>query len=220
MKAAGISQARLLVSSGLVIVCGVVRADAIPPPFSIPEAAPDPAVAGPPVTGVHLGKLTLPFEQVPLSKVRAIAGVGEIAKRGDAAETTYWLCYTIEGPTAQRVWLIAGEPDGPDHFVSGIQALALAPGSAGSESCPTLPSRLQPLSLVSGLWLGVPRAALPTALGTPSVSSYHASIYSYITKVPGPYQDGHGEYDRTSLVQLMFQDGKVQGIVASQRTTY
>ncbi|MCW5650243.1 MAG: hypothetical protein KIS62_10890 [Ramlibacter sp.] len=210
----------LLVAAMPLLFAREAIAQPAPPPFDMSGTRPDLSVSVPPISGIRLGQLKVAFEQVPLARLRALAGVGEIAHRGDAGESTYWLCYTVASlPTAQRVWFIAGELDGPDHFMSAIQATTLGNGEMATESCPLLPSRLRPIALSSGLWLGRSATSLRKALGKPSSSTSDALSYSYIGKVPVSYKGKTVLFDRTSFLHLVLRDGQLQGIVASQTTT-
>jgi hypothetical protein len=209
-----------MAASAFVLAQEPARAEPAPPPFNLNDVMPKPMISSPPVTGVRLGRLTITFEKMPLSQLLARAGVGEIAHRGDASESTYWVCYTIPGPSTQRIWLLAGELDGAEHYVSGIQAAILPNGALANESCPSLPIHLRPVSLRPGIWLGSSEASLSKNIGKSSVSERGALTYSYTGKVPGSYEGKKVLFDRTSFLHVTVRDGRVQGIVASQTTTY
>lgn len=209
-----------LAAAAIFLAPRVAVAEPVPPPFHLPDSMPELMVSSPPVTGIRLGRLDIVFEKIPLSQIVANAGVGEITHSGDASESISWVCYTILGSLKQRIWLIAGELDGPNHFISGVQAAVLSAEASAIEGCPSLPAHLLPVSLRSGIWLGSSAISLSTINKKSSVSERSGQTYSYTGKISGSDGGQKVLFDRASFLHLTMSGGRVQGIVASQSTTY
>lgn len=171
-----------------------------------------------PATGLNMGMFRVRFERTTLEDVRRAASIGEIAHRGDAGESTYWLCYTSAGKAqAERVWIVAhGEMGARAHHITNISAEVIPNGIATAD-CPALPNRLQPLSLDNRLWLGAPEGAALAKLGTPSYKKDAWQSYDFQGKVPGKC-DGGG-FDLSAWLLLHFQNGRVNSLEAGQVTS-
>lgn len=171
-----------------------------------------------PSTGLRMGAFRVRFERTTLDDVRRAASVGEIAHRGDAGESAYWLCYTNLAPTqAERVWIVAhGEMGGPEHYVTNISAELLPNGNATAD-CPALPNNLKPLSLDNHLWLGASEGAAPAKLGAPSYQKGAWRSYDFQGKVPGNCEGGG--FDLLAWLLLHFQNGRVNSLQVGQVTS-
>src|SRR6266851_5958284 len=150
-----------------------------PPPLPFEDLDWSARVHREPAAGLTMGRLQVIFEKTPLRKVLQEAG-GVIAEEGDAAEHTFWLCYTIvDTKHSERIWLTSnGEMDGPAHEISGVIAQTVADGPAAD--CPALPATLRPVSLSNGVWLGTAESRLIGSFGVkPGIKGrWHGYLYS------------------------------------------
>jgi hypothetical protein len=171
-----------------------------------------------PSAGVRMGTLFVRFEKTTLEDVRRAASVGDIAHRGDAGESTYWLCYTSPGKTEiERIWVVShGEMGGPEHYVTGVSAEVLTNGSATAD-CPALPDHLKPLSLDNRLWLGASERAATRKLGASSFRTGAWRSYDFQRKVPGKCEGG--AFDRSASLLLHFQKGRVNSLQVGHVTS-
>lgn len=171
-----------------------------------------------PSTGLQMGVFRVRFERTTLGDVRRAASVGEIAHRGDAAESAYWLCYTNSGATQpERIWIVAnGEMGGSAHHITNVSA-ELVPNGIATADCPELPDKLKPLSLDNRLWLGASEGAALAKLGAPSYKKDAWQSYDFQGKVPGKCE-GEG-FDLTAWLLLHFQSGRVNSLQVGQVTS-
>ena len=211
----------LAVIVSLLLISTPAAAEPMAPPFKSDGSTPARTLRKPPSVNLRLGSLLIQFERTTLHDIQRAVGSGQIAHRGDAGDSTYWLCYEGKANSNPvRLWLIAGEIDGPEHTISVIQLQDALPGSALSADCPLLPPRLQPINLGRAALLGFKSAAAVAKLGEPSSKATEALTYFYLGKVPGTYEGKPAEFDRINFLELRLSAGKVVGIVASQSTTY
>lgn len=164
-----------------------------------------------------MGTFRIKFEKTTLTEVRRAAAVGIIRHRGDAGESINWLCYTNVTPThVERVWIVAGELDGPRHYVSLVSA-EIIPNGAPSADCPALPAKMKPLSLVNGIWLQATYEVAHSKFGAPSYQKGAWQSYNFEGKVPGNCEGGG--FDLLNGLVLRFNAGRVDRLTASQTTT-
>jgi hypothetical protein len=170
-----------------------------------------------PSAALHMGTLRIQLEQTTLDEVRRAASVGNIAHRGDAGDSVYWLCYTRPGPAPrQRIWIMSdGEMGGDRHYVTGISAQAIPDGRATAD-CPALPPHLQPLSLDNHIWLGASEEAASMRIGAPSFRSGPWRSYDFAGKVAGNCPGGS---DLTASLMLRVQHGRVKALSINQTTS-
>jgi hypothetical protein len=171
-----------------------------------------------PSTGLKMGTFRVLFEKTTLDDVRRAASVGEIAQRGDAGESAYWLCYTNAGPKqTERVWIVAhGEMGGTAHHITNISA-ELVPNGIATADCPALPKKLLPLSVDNQLWLSAPEGAALAKLGAPSYKKEAWRSYDFQGKVPGKCKGGG--FDLSAWLLLHLQNGRVNSLQAGQVTS-
>lgn len=171
-----------------------------------------------PSTGFKMGAFPVRFERTTLNDVRRAAPVGEIAHRGDAGESAYWLCYTSARTTqTEIVWIVAhGEMGGSAHHITNISA-ELVPNGIATSDCPALPDRLKPMSLDNQLWLGAPEGAVLAKLGAPSYKKDGWQSFDFQGKVPGKCEGGG--FDRSAWLLLHFQNGRVNSLQVGQVTS-
>lgn len=171
-----------------------------------------------PSTGLKMGTFRVRFERTTLDDLRRAASVGEIAHRGDAGESAYWLCYTNLAPTqTERIWIVAhGEMGGPEHYVTNISA-ELVPNASATAECPALPNKLKPLSLDNRLWLGASEGAASAKLGAPSYQKGAWRSYDFQGKVQGKCEGGG--FDLLAWLLLHFQNGHVNSLQVGQVTS-
>ncbi len=163
-----------------------------------------------------MGSFDVRWEESTLASVLSAAGIGEIQHEGDAGDSVYWLCYTIEGSKAQRIWVMAhGEMGGPEHAITNVTA-ELMKDARGSKDCPALPTKMQPVTLSQGLWLGVTENAALRVLGSPSHSEGPWRSFDHQSKVPGACQGG---LDLSNWMLYKIRSGRVVTIMAGQTTS-
>jgi hypothetical protein len=170
-----------------------------------------------PPTTLQMGTLRIQLEQTTLDEVRRTASVGNIAHRGDAGDSVYWLCYTRSGlDPRQRIWIMShGEMGGDRHYVTGIRAQAI-PGGRATADCPALPTHLQPLSLDNHIWLGASEEEASMRIGAPSFRSGPWWSYDFAGKVAGNCPGGS---DLTASLMLQVQHGHVNSLSINQTTS-
>ena len=171
-----------------------------------------------PSTGLRMGAFRVRFEITTLDDVRRAAAIGEIAHRGDAGESAYWLCYTNPGATqAERIWIVAhGEMGGREHYITNISA-ELVPSGSATTDCPALPNNLKPLSLDNRLWLGASEGIASAKLGVASYQKDAWRSYDFQGKVPGKCEGGG--FDLVAWLLLHFQNGRVNSLQVGQVTS-
>lgn len=168
-----------------------------------------------PVQSIHLGDFVAEFEKTTLGEIRDTLGLGSIQHTGDAAESQYWLCYSLP---SQRVWLIShGEMGGSDHALTQVQSVSTS--SPGNALCPQIPTRFQIISLNFG-WIGTTKEYLLKVLGQPSGIEDNRLIYYYGGKKSGIYQGQSVEWDVIGYVEVVIIDNKVSSLYASHVTSY
>ena len=165
-----------------------------------------------------MGTLYVRFEKTTLDDVRRAAAVGDIAHRGDAGGSAYWLCYTSVGKTeVERIWVVShGEMGGPEHYVTGVRADVSTNGRATAD-CPALPDNLKPLSLDREVWLGLSERTAARRLGASSFRKGAWRSYDFQGKVPGKCEGG--AFDLSVSLLLHFQNGRVNALQAGQATS-
>jgi hypothetical protein len=171
-----------------------------------------------PSTGLRMGAFRVRLERTTLDDVRRAASVGDIAHRGDAGESAYWLCYTnLVSPQTERIWVIShGEMGGPEHYVTNISAELMPSGSATAD-CPSLPNFMQSVSLDNHLWLGASEGAAPAKLGAPSYQKGAWQSYDFQGKVLGNCEVG--SFDLLAWLLLHIQNGRVNSLQVGQVTS-
>jgi hypothetical protein len=170
--------------------------------------------------GVTLGELRVRFEETTLSQVVRSASIGTVAHQGDAAESTYWICYTISDPSqAERIWIISdgemGGRDGGEHAVTGI-AVVRSKDKQPRADCPLLPRNLQPVALDARIWLGSSSEEVKSVLGAPSHVAGAWREFDYHSKVPGSCDGGD---DLLNSLTIKLDEGRVNTILADQVTS-
>jgi len=85
-----------------------------------------------------MGSFDVLYEKTTLGEIRDKIGSGVIKHQGDAAESTYWLCYITK---EERVWVLSGEMGGSKNAVLNV---AVESGEfKSSQACPMLPNGFQ-----------------------------------------------------------------------------
>jgi hypothetical protein len=176
---------------------------------------------------MNMGRLFVRFERTTLAHVIKEARVGAIGHRGDAGGSEHYLCFTIvAAPTSYRLWLISSEMGGEVHAVTGIFAESYTGPASDTESCPPLPSTLQPVALDRGIWIGTSREELRRKPGDPSESQADWLAFNFAGKVRGPYRhydSGKTEmvdWDVSSNVEIKLRNGLVDAVGAQKVTSY
>ncbi|MFZ1626056.1 MAG: hypothetical protein WAU48_14910 [Gammaproteobacteria bacterium] len=203
-----------LVATGVLLSLPAFAAT--PPPEIAFEMTWNATVQSKPATGLTMGLFKVTFEESTLDQVKNAALAGHIEHKGDAGESTYWLCYTNQTKNGtERIWIIAhGEMGGPDHAIGRVSAEPTA-ASGGTNDCPALPAKMQPVSLDNGLWLNTPETAV-NKLGKPSNKSGAWRSYEHQGKVPGECEGG---FDVLNWLQLKTSKGRVVTLHAGQVTS-
>jgi hypothetical protein len=212
----------------LGIATSCVAAQTLEPPTRPNEIRGEGTLRIQPAVGLRMGQLFVRLETTRLSDVLKSAERGTIGHHGDAGRSEYFLCFTqISGPRSSRVWLIShGEMGGSDHAVTEVFAQRIETSDAASDRCPPLPSRLQPIALDRGIWLGITRNELLTKLGQPSASRDDWLTFNFLGTVPGRYRPPGDsarkvvDWDITNILEARLKDGRINAILASRVTSY
>ena len=201
----------------LLLACAVSSAQTVPPPSRPVEALTwSPSMKRQPSTGAKLGRLRIDFEKTTLAEILLNTEVGAIQHSGDAGESVYWLCYTLNGPTPARLWITAdGEMGGPARAVTGITIAALKSGQPVA-GCPALPLDMQPASLQGDIRLGMYERSIVKMLGVPSHRGADWISYDFEGKAKGNCPSG---FDVLNSLVLKTRRGTVDTIYANQVTS-
>ncbi len=204
------------------ILAGILAAGALgaaatpPPPGPFDSMNWKPTAKSKPATGIKMGAFEVKWEETTLDSLVRAAGGGQIQHQGDAGESHYWLCFTIEGTNAHRLWVIAhGEMGGPEHVITNITVEALKDAKA-KKDCPPLPAKLQPVALSQGLWVGAKEVDARKLLGSPSHSEGPWRSFDHLSKVPGACEGG---FDRMNWVLYRVHERQLVTIMAGQVTS-
>jgi hypothetical protein len=201
----------------LLFGLGTARSATPPPPAPFKDASGEASAAeGNPTTHIRLGAFKVAWEATQLAEVSAAIGAGSIQHQGDAGESIYWLCYTIAGRRAQRIWLIAdGEMGGPEHLVTNFAADESGDGEA-SRDCPGLPKKFLPVTLDHGIWIGADENSVSKAIHTVPHAEGPLRSIEYQSKVPGNCEGG---VDQINWLDYRIDHGRVTVIWAGQVTS-
>ena len=115
-----------------------------PPPLEINDFSVKPTMKVAPSRWGMLGDFRIDLEVTTLADVLKATGIGSIYHIGDAADSNYWLCYSLVRPhTGLRVWISSsGEMGGDQHAITDIQVMDLGSRLAATypnTGCPLLP---------------------------------------------------------------------------------
>jgi hypothetical protein len=191
-------------------------------PPSVPEAIKVPATLKvDPFLKINIGTgietFKAEFEKTTLEEIRDTLKTGTIQHAGDAAESLYWLCYTLPD---QRVWFIShGEMGGPNHALTQVQATIKSSISHGNFLCPEMPTRFKSISFDFG-WLGTKKKSFIEAIGSPSGSEDGRLMYHYAGKIQKTHNGIVLEGDITSYVEVTLVDNKITSLNASHITSF
>lgn len=202
----------------LVLLSGIVLAETKIPELPFSSIRWKPISKNKPATILKMGSLEVTLERTPLSTILNTANRGEILHRGDAGESIYWLCYTVQGSVQhERIWILShGEMGGSNHSVTGVTAQALKTNEV-TKDCPSLPNDLQPISFEKNFWLGMSQEEAQKILGTPSHDAGSWKSFNYQGKAPGNCSpDG---FDELNWLVFRTEQGKLTTIHAGQVTS-
>ena len=169
----------LLIAAGSFVLGSSLLAATSPPPF--PFDSINPTLDSKPVTRLLMGRFVVSLEISSLPKVEEVIGLGSLSYRGDGAEATAWLCYTLdESLPHQRLWIMSNaEMGGPERLVDGIAA-EVSGGGPATPDCPSLPKRFLPLSFDHAIWLDTKESSVRSTLGSPSKVGGKCSGYTSV----------------------------------------
>jgi hypothetical protein len=212
----------------LGIATSCMAAQTLEPPTRPDEVRGEGTLRMQPAVGLRMGQLFVRFESTGLSDVLKSAGRGTIGHHGDAGGSEYFLCFTqTSNRRSFRVWVIShGEMGGSDHAVTEVFAQRVESADAASDGCPPLPSRLRPIALDRGIWLGTTRNELLKKLGQPSASHDDWLMFNFLGTAPGTYLSSEGsaqkvvDWDITNILEARLKDGRIDAIWASRVTSY
>ena len=165
-----------------------------------------------PTTGISMGGFNVLYEKTTLGEIRNKVGSGVIKHQGDAAESTYWLCYTTQ---EERVWILSGEMGGSENAVLNVEVES--GGFKSSQSCPMLPKAFQPVSFNNGLWVGTSEESVLKLLGRPSHTEDQWLSFDYAGKDMGFCKPWGADVMNWVLVKV--KNGHVVAIHAGQVTS-
>lgn len=204
----------------LLFTSGTVSADTSPP-FKREGAEPEPTLRAPLTIDLRIGDLRVQFERTTLRDVQKAVGSGRIAHRGDAGDSTYWLCYEgISNSTPVRLWFIAGEINGPDQTIGKIQLLKRPHGVPPDRDCPSLQQSRQAIKFSQASVIGSTTDSAISIFGKPSLETVKSVAYVYLGKIPGKFKGEQVDFYRFNALELHLSAGVVVGVSASQSTTY
>lgn len=158
-------------------------------------------LTAPPPVALKAGSIALVFEGTPLADIAKELG-GTIQHAGDAADSTYWLCYQQPGSAtapAAVVWFQSGELGGEAHTLAAI-AVETAPAAMPAECIKPKKS----INLETGMpGLGAKTADLVTAFGAATPKADGVVVYTHEGAIAdGPLKGG---------VTLTFLGYKLEG---------
>ena len=186
-----------------------VHAEEVPPitPF---HAVDWPALSSvKPTTGLSLGSYDVLYEKTTLGEIKNKIGSGIIKHQGDAAESTYWLCYTSQ---KERIWVLSGEMGGSNNAVLNV---AVESGEfKASQDCPMLPNVFQPVSFVNGISLGITKESVVKPFGRPSHAEGPWLSFDYAGKQMELCKPEGADVMNWALVKVV--NGRVVAIHAGQ----
>ena len=190
------------------------------PPPSPPFDSVAPTLRAKPIAHLLMGQFVIFLEVTGLRNVRNIIGVGPMSFKGDGAEATSWVCYTLDSSLPhQRLWIMSNaEMGGSERLVDGVTA-RFEDRAAATPECPSLPKRFQPVSFDHGVWLGETQSSIRLAFGSPSkvVGQWREYYYSGKTRDDGKCTpDG---YDVVSGFAIKVEHDRITQINASQVTS-
>jgi hypothetical protein len=162
---------KVIVASAFLFVSPSAYSGDLPPPPRFPlEVAPPPTMKFTAASSISLGSFVVVFDKTTLGEAIEQIKTGEIQHQGDAAESVYWLCYSIQTPAGwEQLWLLShGEMGGKEHVIYGVAA-KLSSLKLPTASCPELPKNLRPVKLDNGFWLRSKKKNIEQKLGKPSL---------------------------------------------------
>lgn len=167
--------------------------------------------------GTGIGTFKAEFEKTTLGEIRDLLNSGSIQHAGDAAESQYWLCYTLSD---QRVWFIShGEMGGPEHALTQVQASTQSSTYHGNLSCPEMPARYKSISLDFG-WIGTTEKSFLEAIGAPSGRKGGRLMYHYADTIQKKHNGKVIKGDVTSYVEVTILDNKINSLDVSHVTSF
>ena len=205
---------RPLIIAVCLLSAGICFAEAPP---AVPEWSSEHglSVKPPAGTGITLGELRITLEQTELKQVQQTLG-GKIDHKGDAADSLYWLCYTLPGMN-QRLWLASDEMGAGS--INHIYAVAGT--QPASQSCPAPKIAVkQAPALDNGLWLGASQKQVNSLLGKPTLRKGRWLTFLQWRKKTATYQGKQVEADLLNNVDLAMNNGRVAILHAHQVESY
>jgi hypothetical protein len=201
-----------------IFICDKSIAKTSPPEFSIQVENWKATMKTMPSTGITMGSFRIQFEKTDLFEIRKALTIGDIAQKGDAGESVYWLCYTNKEPTrVERIWITAsGEMGGSEHRVTGVIA-ELVEDEKISSDCPLLPNKFKPVLLSSHIWLDATANQVNRKFGIPSYKNRAWQIFNYQGKSPGACEGGG--FDVINSLSIQSDKGRVRFLRAGQITS-
>ena len=138
-------------------------ADGISPPSWPVEDFDSAHLLRKPFRTLMMGQMSVVLGKTPLKDIRENLGIGKQFEGGDASESITWLCYTIPGNPAARLWLTSSEMYG-GTIVDGFSAIELPETAQAVPACPELPKRFRSIALAGGIELGLSEKQLEARL--------------------------------------------------------
>jgi hypothetical protein len=171
-----------------------------------------------PAKGFSMGNFFVEFEKKTLDEIAGKLLHSTLQHRGDAGDSVYWLCYTIQRVgTSQRIWIISdGEMGGAEHSITGIHASNNRAGAAPTTDCPALPIKFLPVTLDNHLWLGSSLTDIRKALGAAPDATKGWWSFRYDGKTGEVVNSKSVTYDLTSSLEIKLSRGLVTAISVHQ----
>jgi hypothetical protein len=159
-----------------------------------------------------MGGFDVLYEKTPLGEIKSTIGSGQIKHQGDAAESTYWLCYTTQ---EERIWISSGEMGGTENAVLNV---AVVSGEfKANKDCPMLPQSFQPVTFNNGLWVRATEDSSLQMMGRPSHLEGQWLSFDYADKEMGFCKPWGADVMNWANVKV--RNGHVVAIHAGQVTS-
>jgi hypothetical protein len=200
-----------LVTVVIFLMAGAAMASTSPPGVPFSSMSWRALSVKKPTTMLKMGAFSVGYEETTLAQVRDEAGLGRVLHQGDAAESTYWLCYTARGA---RIWIMSGEMGGGERV---IEVAVEDGGFAPIADCPALPVALQPVSFDRGLWVGMSEIKVLEILGPPSHREKGWLSFNFSGKQPGACKPEDADVSNWAFIKV--SQGRAVQIHAGQVTS-
>jgi hypothetical protein len=168
-------------------------------------------------TGLTMGDVHIAFAQSTLQEIGARLNYVLIRHQTSADGTFGWLCFTILGEDAYRVWITSDDEfGGSDRLVTSIFAARIEADAKATDSCPEPPVKYRTVKLDNGIWLGSSNEQIGLILGLVPPNSDGWSRYTYSGEQNVVSRGKSANFDVSSSLDLRLQNGRVIALRAAK----